>query len=125
MKKNIFGIIAIAFLSILFSCDKKEEELTSPTNEDVYYVKYEISGRVYFYIDGVSYKTENGFQSQSFSAAKSFEETCGPVKKGFSAQIKITQKRGEPSSEQQKYMLVKTMAHLQLKQQEKNQLVIL
>ncbi len=103
MKKIYLRIITIAFLSILFSCNKEEKEekeelIPSTTNEDVYYVKYEISGRLYFYIDGVSYKTENGFQSQSFSAARSFEETCGPVKKGFSAQIQITQRRGEPSS---------------------------
>ena len=63
-----------------------------------FYVKYQISGSTYFYIDGVSYNTENGSRSESFSAARSFEVICGPVNKNFVARITLTQYRGAPAS---------------------------
>ena len=63
-----------------------------------FYVKYKISGSTYFYIDGVSYNTENGSRSENFSAARSFEVICGPVNKNFVARITLTQYRGAPAS---------------------------
>ena len=87
-----------------FSCDKETETETEQTatnndnNNDYFYVKYQISGSTYFYIDGVSYNTENGSRSESFSAARSFEVICGPVNKNFVARITLTQYRGAPAS---------------------------
>ncbi|WP_418917117.1 hypothetical protein, partial [Alistipes communis] len=46
----------------------------------------------------VSYNTENGSRSESFSAARSFEVICGPVNKNFVARITLTQYRGAPAS---------------------------
>lgn len=88
MKGYLFLIIAILSMTF-FSCEKETETETEKTatnndnNNDYFYVKYQISGSTYFYIDGVSYNTENGSRSESFSAARSFEVICGPVNKNF------------------------------------------
>ena len=93
MKGYLFLIIAILSMTF-FSCEKETETETEKTatnndnNNDYFYVKYQISGSTYFYIDGVSYNTENG----------SFEVICGPVNKNFVARITLTQYRGAPAS---------------------------
>ena len=93
MKGYLFLIIAILSMTF-FSCEKETETETEKTatnndnNNDYFYVKYQISGSTYFYIDGVSYNTENGSRSESFSAARSFEV----------ARITLTQYRGAPAS---------------------------
>ena len=75
MKGYLFLIIAILSMTF-FSCEKETETE----------------------IDGVSYNTENGSRSESFSAARSFEVICGPVNKNFVARITLTQYRGAPAS---------------------------
>ena len=111
MKGYLFLIIAILSMTF-FSCEKETETETEKTatnndnNNDYFYVKYQISNIKYqisgstyfFYIDGVSYNTENGSRSESFSAARSFEVICGPVNKNFVARITLTQYRGAPAS---------------------------
>lgn len=103
--KNFIFIIMTILATMLFSCEKEVEKdsdfppsIDNDDNKDFYYVKYEISGKSYFYIDGVSYNTEKGSLSESFSAARSFERTCGPVDKGFVARITLTGYRGAPAS---------------------------
>ena len=61
-------------------------------------LKYEISGSSYFYIDEVKYNTDKGTKSDTYAAARSFSTICGPVKKGFHAEIEITRHRGYPKS---------------------------
>ncbi len=104
--KSFLVIVIASILAIpLFSCEKEtgstannDNTNTNDNNKDFYYVKYEISGKVYFYIDGVSYNTEIGPCSESFSAARSFEQICGPVSKNFFAQITLTDYRGAPKT---------------------------
>ncbi|MFG6341508.1 MAG: hypothetical protein K1V70_05055 [Alistipes sp.] len=103
MKRFVLVIIASILAITLFSCEKETDSTanndnTNDNNKDFYYVKYEISGKVYFYIDGVSYSTENGTRSESFSAARSFERISGPVSKNFVARITLTDYRGAPES---------------------------
>lgn len=99
-----------AILTItLFSCEKEKDSTptTNDDNNDFYYVKYQISGKVYFYIDGVSYNTEKGTHSESFSAARSFETICGPVSKNFVARITLTEYRGAPTTNAAKISISK------------------
>ncbi len=105
MKKLLFAIIAAILTMVLFSCEKEKDTVingnnnnNNTDNSDFYYEKYQISGKVYFLIDEVSYNTENGVQSKSFSGARSFEQVCGPVSKGFVARITLTEHRGAPES---------------------------
>ena len=98
MKKLLFILCTITLIFTLFSCEKKSDTDTDEDNEDFYYVKYQISGKVYFYIDRVVYNTETGTNSEDFSAARSFEQICGPVSRGFVAKIELTKHRGEASS---------------------------
>ncbi len=95
MKKLSFILFTAILILTFVSCGKDSD---TDGNKDFYYVKYQISGKVYFYIDGVAYNTETGSNSESFSAARSFEQICGPVTEGFVAKIKLTQHRGEASS---------------------------
>lgn len=97
--KTLKFIITAAILALAFlSCEKDSSLKEEIIDNDFYYVKYQISGKVYFYIDEVKYNTEKGGKVEKFSAAKSFERTCGPVKKNFNAQIELTERRGTPSS---------------------------
>ena len=83
MKRLLFVVMATILSMTLFSCEKEKDSTTTPIeeNRDYYQVKYQISGKVYFYIDGVSYNTEKGTRTESFAAAGSFETICGPVSK--------------------------------------------
>ena len=94
---TIYAILSLTFLS----CDEQDSPIPDDNNEesidnDFYYVKYQISGGLYFNIDQVMYNTEKGEKYEDFSAAKSFETTCGPVTKNFNAKIEITDRRGTP-----------------------------
>ena len=118
MKRFVLVIIASILAITLFSCEKETDSTanndnTNDNNKDFYYVKYEISGKVYFYIDGVSYSTENGTRSESFSAARSFERISGPVSKNFVARITLTDYRELQNLTRLKYQLVKIMGRLQ------------
>lgn len=122
MKNVLYFVITLFFSMILFSCEKnipekseeenekdvpKEDEGENEKEEDFYYVKYQISGKIYFYIDEVTYNTENGSESEEFSAARSFEFVCGPVDKGFVAKVSLTEHRGEPANNATKILVSK------------------
>lgn len=109
MKRLLFFVMSAILTLTLFSCEKEKDSIpaTNDNNRDFYYVKYQISGKVYFYIDGVSYNTEKGACSETFSAAGSFESICGPVSKDFVAQITLTKYRGAPADNATKISISK------------------
>lgn len=109
MKRLLFVVMATILSMTLLSCEKEKDSTTTPIegNKDYYYVKYQISGKVYFYIDGVSYNTEKGTRTESFAAARSFETICGPVSKNFAARIMLTKYRGAPTNDATKISVSK------------------
>ena len=72
MKKFLFIVISAILTITLYSCEKSSDVTINNDRRDFYYVKYQISGKSYFYIDQVSYNTETGTHSENFSAARSF-----------------------------------------------------
>ena len=50
MKRLLFVVMATILSMTLFSCEKEKDSTTTPIeeNKDYYYVKYQISGKVYF-----------------------------------------------------------------------------
>lgn len=70
---------------------------------------------MYFYIDGVSYNTEDGSRSVNLAAAGTFEEVVGPVNRGFVARISITSHRVAPASDATKIYISKNNGPFTLK----------
>lgn len=97
MKKWIFIIISIVFSIALCSCEKDGEK-DGDKNDDFYYIEYKITSNIYFYIDGVTYNTENGSHYERCAAKSTFDQICGPVNKGFLASINLTKFRGAPAA---------------------------
>ena len=97
--KSILRVILFTVFSISFgSCGEDEEIFRLPDKEEVkeevaeYYVKYVANSQNrYFSITGVTVATDKGTQSYNYSssARKTWEQTYGPVKKGFRASITV------------------------------------
>jgi hypothetical protein len=87
---NKFLKITTASLAIfvaILSCKKDE---TNTTTNDYYYVKYVIKGNgPYSYFSDFSVKTDQGNVSFSGYQYQSWNQTYGPVKKGFTASVSI------------------------------------
>jgi len=87
---NKFLKITTVFLAIFFtlsSCEKDEPETT--TNDD-YFIKYVIKGNgTYIYFSNFSVNTDHGNASFSGYQYHSWNQTYGPVKKGFRASVSI------------------------------------
>ena len=82
----IWGLI-VAIVIINFSCSKSE------TNNEEYYVKYEVnSSTIYYGTLSVVLKSENN-QSIAITTNTSahWEGVIGPVKKGFEANVSVSE----------------------------------
>jgi len=84
--KQTLKIITLFFIFLtLFSCEKDD---TENTLSDSYYVKYVIRGNgTYNYFNIFSIKTAQGNQSFSGYQYHSWNQTYGPVEKGFTASV--------------------------------------
>ena len=91
---NKFLKITTVFLAIfiaLSSCKKDETNTTTnTTTNDDYFVKYVIIGNgTYIYFSDFSVNTDQGNVSFSGYQYHSWNQTYGPVKKGFSASASV------------------------------------
>ena len=81
--------VSLAIFIALSSC-KKDETKTTTTNDD-YFIKYVITGNgTYIYFSDFSVSTNEGNKSFSGYQYKSWNQTYGPVKKGFNASVSVT-----------------------------------
>lgn len=88
-KYLFFVVITLASIFFISSCSKDDNESTDggPIASADYYVKYVISGGMY-YINSFSVNTDKG--SINFPDGvknKSWTQTYGPVKRGFAAKV--------------------------------------
>ena len=80
-------IFSLSLFMALASC-KKEENKT--TTNDEYYVKYIIKGNgTYIYFSNFSVNSDQGNVSFSGYQYRSWNQTYGPVKKGFRASVSV------------------------------------
>lgn len=85
----VFTTVSLAIFISLSSC-KKDETNPTPTNDDDYYVQYVINGiGVYSYFNVFSVNTDQGNVSFSGYQYHSWNQTYGPVKKGFIASVSV------------------------------------
>lgn len=92
-----FKIITV-FLSIFFvlsSC-KKDETETSITNDN-YYVKYNIFSNYPYIFSNWSVTTPQGNYTNNNYQTRQWEQTYGPVKKGFKCEAQV--ENGTPTIE--------------------------
>ena len=99
MKKFIINLfLTTLFVGSFCSCNEKEPFVRLPDKEETkeevaeYYIKYVANSLDrYISITGVTVTTDNGTQSFNYSnsARKTWEQTYGPVKKGFRASINV------------------------------------
>ena len=76
-------------ISIALSSCKKDETKTTTTNDN-YFVKYVIKGNgTYIYFSDFSVNTDQGNMSFSGYQYKSWNQTYGPLKKGFTASVSV------------------------------------
>ena len=101
VKKFVYVIsILMSLPFLLSSCEKSSCECPSDGGSEernFYYVQYVISGSYRLIIDEVKYKSEHGYVTEGLSGARSFECVCGPVNRGFKAEMMITDYRGGAS----------------------------
>ncbi|MDM9630261.1 hypothetical protein [Robiginitalea aurantiaca] len=92
---NVYRFFAIGLISILTiftlsSCSKEEMEVDEPIVSDSYYVKYTISGSgIYGRFSNWSATTPDGGYYNSGYQTRSWNETFGPVDKGFNCSVGI------------------------------------
>jgi hypothetical protein len=85
MKQTLKIITLLLIFLSLLSCEKDDTETTS---RDSYYVKYVIRGNgTYNYFNIFSVKTDLGNQSFSGYQYHSWNQTYGPVERGFIAAV--------------------------------------
>ena len=120
--KKYYALVLLVSTIMLYSCQKNLVTDVDTTNEtqnnetqDFYYVKYQITGSTYFYIDGVSYNTEKGTYTESLPAVGSYEQICGPVNKYFTAKISLTGYRGSPHTNAVKIYISKNNSPFAIK----------
>ena len=80
--------VSLAIFIALSSC--KKDETKNNTNDD-YFIKYVIKGDgTYIYFSDFSVNTDQGNVSFSGHQYKSWNQTYGPVNKGFRASVSVT-----------------------------------
>lgn len=93
MKKVlIIALAAFAFAACNGDDNSVDNKVPEGNNDDRYYVKYEARNNLY-YLGNVSVNTEKGVQRFEVNSM-SFSQTFGPVKKGFKANITVSQTSG-------------------------------
>ena len=89
---NTVSKITTAILVILISlssCNKDKDKVEMGISDE-YYVKYVIKGNgTYIYFSDFSVNTDQGNVSFSGYQYKSWNQTYGPVKKGFRASVSV------------------------------------
>ena len=79
----------LVILIILSSCNKDKDKVEMGISDE-YYVKYVIKGNgTYIYFSDFSVNTDQGNVSFSGYQYHSWNQTYGPVKKGFRASVSV------------------------------------
>ena len=66
-----------------------EQEENKPVEKVDYYIKYIVKATSPYRFDDITVATDKGTQTFDFSNKSSWEQTYGPVAKGFRANIKV------------------------------------
>jgi|26BtaG_2_1085354.scaffolds.fasta_scaffold00362_4 hypothetical protein len=83
-------IISILIIFTFSSCDKKEIDDNRPQINNNYYVKYIIKGNgTYGRFSNWTATTPDGNYTNNGYQTRSWNQTYGPVKKGFKCEVKI------------------------------------
>ena len=80
-------IISVLTIFAFSACSKEEVDNNEPAINDNYYVKYIISGRYPF--SNWSVTTPDGIYSKNGYQTFGWQQTYGPVKKGFKCDAKV------------------------------------
>lgn len=90
----IFSVLTIFTFS---SCNKKEMENNDTATNGDYYVKYVISCSYPRIFSNWSVTTPDGKYTKNDYQTRHWEQTYGPVKKGFKCEVQV--ENGEPTIE--------------------------
>lgn len=88
-------LLYILFLGLSFTnCSTDDSETPFSPDQSVekvdYYIKYKVKcASRYSYLKGVTVATDKGTSTLEFKNKSSWEQTYGPVTKGFKASIKV------------------------------------
>lgn len=91
-QKILVSIIMISSLFSLFtlsSCSKDDITDNDLSSKDSYYVRYKISSKYPYIFSNWSVSTPNGVYSKNGYQTRNWEQTYGPVKKGFKCEAKV------------------------------------
>ena len=94
--KKLYLIFALIIGTALIGCTSEDPEVPStPEQEEEkvekvdYYIKYVVKAQSPLRFDDITVSTDKGSQTFDFSNKSSWEQTYGPVAKGFRANIKV------------------------------------
>lgn len=90
-------IISILTIFIFFSCNKEEADNNDTVINDNYYVKYIISSSYPLIFSNWSVTTPEGNYTKNNYQTRHWEQTYGPVKKGFKCVVQVG--NGSPTIE--------------------------
>lgn len=107
--KNALMIISVLTLFVFFSCNKEEIDINKNINKEIdiskgdnntvvidnYYVKYVISATYPYIFSNWSVTTPEGNYTKNGYQTRRWEQTYGPVKKGFKCEVQV--KNGQPT----------------------------
>lgn len=96
---NVLVLFSVffGFIIALSSCDKNEMDKDAMDTKDNYYVKYVISTIYPRIFSNWSVSTPEGKYTKNDYQTRHWEQTYGPVKKGFKCEVQVG--RGEPTIE--------------------------
>lgn len=92
MKRLFFIVTVLLSAMLICSCSKSDDG--TPSEEANYYVKYEAVNKTKHIgdVSEIIVNTDQG--SKSYISDRTFSETFGPVKKGFTAKIVCNDRTG-------------------------------
>jgi hypothetical protein len=89
-------IISALTIFTFFSCNKEEIDNNTVVNDN-YYVKYVISSIYPYIFSNWTVTTPEGNYTKNDYQTRHWEQTYGPVKKGFKCEVQV--KSGQPTIE--------------------------
>ena len=93
---SILMIISALTIFTFFSCNKEEIDNNTVVNDN-YYVKYVISSIYPYIFSNWTVTTPEGNYTKNDYQTRHWEQTYGPVKKGFKCEVQV--KSGQPTIE--------------------------
>jgi len=90
MIKQVNVIIKLVIISLVFSLSSCSKDDNEPTINGNYYVKYVIKGNgAYSRFSNWNVTTPEGEYTNNGTQVRSWEQTYGPVSKGFKCEVKV------------------------------------